>query len=126
MGLPERIKQVRKHADLTQEKFAEAINLKQNTIATYEMGKVAPSDRTLSDICDKFGVNEAWLRNGDGEPFKPVPRDAEISAFVGKALANESKPFQKQLLHVLSRLSGEQWELLADIAEKLLEEQKKD
>ena len=125
MGLPERIKQVRSHAKLTQEQFADKLNLKQNTIATYEIGKVVPSDRTLNDICDKFGVKKTWLRTGEGEPFQPITRYSEISDFVGKALANELPSFQRQLLHVLSQLSDEQWDLLADIAEKLLEEQKK-
>ena len=110
---------------MTQTEIAEKLGLSQNYIWMIEKGERKPSDRTINDICREFGVNKTWLRTGEGEPFQPITRYSEISDFVGKALANELPSFQRQLLHVLSQLSDEQWDLLADIAEKLLEEQKK-
>lgn len=121
----DRIKYIRTERGMTQTEIAEKLGLSQNYIWMIEKGERSPSDRTINDICREFGVNETWLRTGEGEPFKEPPREEEISAFIGRALADEAPQFQKQLLHVLSRLSGEQWELLADIAEKLYEEQKK-
>ena len=65
----ERIKKIRKEVGLTQQEFAEAIKVKRNTVATYEMGRSIPSDAAISLICREFDVNEEWLRTGEGEMF---------------------------------------------------------
>lgn len=75
MTLAERIKKLRKDVDLTQQKFADRLGMKQNTVATYEMGRTNPSDAVIKSICREFNVSEAWLRTGDGDPFLPPPRD---------------------------------------------------
>lgn len=73
-----RIKQIRKSENLTQKAFADRLGLKQNTIATYEMGRTEPSDRTIADICREFNVSEVWLRTGEGEMHIELPEDAEF------------------------------------------------
>lgn len=118
----ERIKVLRKAKGLTQQKFADALGLKQNTVATYEMGKTAPSDRTIIDICEKFNVNEDWLRTGKGEMFTPVNRDKEIEAFMDTVMKSESADFRRRLVSVLSKLDPAQWKLLEDMALKLAAE----
>lgn len=65
----ERLKELRKALHLTQKAFAEKIGAKQNTVATYEMGRNNPSDPVIHSICIAFGVNENWLRNGVGDMF---------------------------------------------------------
>lgn len=65
----ERLKQLRKTLDLTQRAFAERIGTKQNTVATYEMGRNNPSDPVIYSICREFNVNEDWLRYGTGSMF---------------------------------------------------------
>lgn len=64
-----RLKQLRKALDLTQRVFAERIGTKQNTVATYEMGRNNPSEPIIHSICREFNVNEKWLRYGIGEMF---------------------------------------------------------
>ena len=39
----ERIKQIRKLSNLTQQEFADKIKVKRNTVATYEMGRSIPT-----------------------------------------------------------------------------------
>lgn len=68
-----RIKFLRKNSGLTQEKFAERIGLKQNSIALIESGKRNISDQTILSICREFGVREEWLRTGKGEMYAPAP-----------------------------------------------------
>ena len=65
----ERLKKLRKSLDLTQKTFAERIGTKQNTVATYEMGRNIPSDPVIFSICREFNVNEEWLRTGSGTMF---------------------------------------------------------
>jgi DNA-binding XRE family transcriptional regulator len=67
--LKDRIKQIRKEAGLTQEKFAERLGLKRQTIATYETGRSEPMDTIIFSICREFNINENWLRYGT-EPMK--------------------------------------------------------
>ena len=67
--LKDRIKQIRKEAGLTQEKFAERLGLKRQTIATYETGRSEPMDTIIFSICLEFNINENWLRYGT-EPMK--------------------------------------------------------
>lgn len=69
----ERIKEVRKALNMTQQVFASKIGLKQNSVAVIEMGKNAASDQTIFAICREFRVSEEWLRNGTGEMFIPAP-----------------------------------------------------
>lgn len=68
----ERIKQLRKALGMTQEKFADRIGLKRNSVALIELGRDT-SDQTIFAICREFRVNEEWLRTGAGEMFVPTP-----------------------------------------------------
>lgn len=79
----ERIRKLRRILDLTQEKFAERIGIKRNTVATYESGRNEPVDSVVALICREFHVNEEWLRNGIGEMFTQDSED-EIQALTEK------------------------------------------
>ena len=68
-----RIRELRKMLGISQSEFADTLNLKQNSISLIEIGKRNPSDRTISDICQKFNVSEEWLRNGTGNVFIKTP-----------------------------------------------------
>lgn len=120
--MKDRIKKIRKELDLTQQKFAEKIGVKQNTVAQYEMGRNIPIDSVISLICREFNVNEHWLRDGTGEMFIEWTRDEQIASFIGGIQMNDDNSFKKRLISVLANLKEEQWELLAEIAEKLANE----
>lgn len=83
-----------------------------------------PSDRTISDICHEFNVNERWLRTGEGEMFVKLSRSQEISAFMGDILSGEPD-FRARLITALSRLTPEQWKQLEGIADTLITEMQK-
>lgn len=65
-----RIHAVRAQADLTMAEFAKRIGMTTSSISLFESGKATPSDRTVLSICREFGVNEHWLRTGEGEMFE--------------------------------------------------------
>lgn len=71
-----RIKQIRKALDLTQQKMADSLGVQRNTIAMYEMGRTTPSDAIVRSICREFNVNQEWLDSGTGEMFKASPSEA--------------------------------------------------
>lgn len=106
----ERIKELRKELSLTQQEFADRLSLKRNTIATYEMGKAVPSERTINDICEKYNVNEEWLRDGTGEMF----RAEEENSIIAKAtmLLGEKDPLFEAFIDTYSKLTPKNRELL--------------
>ena len=57
----ERIKAIRKAAELTQSEFGDKIGVKGNTVTGYESGLRSPSDAVIKSICREFNVNEVWL-----------------------------------------------------------------
>lgn len=119
----ERIAEVRRDSGLTQEEFGSRIGgLSRNYIWMIEKGDRTPSDRTISDICREFGVNETWLRTGEGPMFKPRSRNEELFEFLNTAV--EEDGIKARLLTVMARLTDDQWELLADMARKLAQEAK--
>lgn len=85
-----RIKKIRKENRMTQDEFAAELFLTRNYISLIENGDRAPSDRTISDICQKFSVNEEWLRHGTGDPHIPVPD--EFAAYVEDLLSDDDNP----------------------------------
>lgn len=124
INMKDRIKALRKTLGLTQQKFADRLGVKQNTIAQYESGRNQPVDSVLSLIIRTFNVNETWLRTGEGGMFNEISRDEQIAAFLGDVLRSESDDFRRGFLSVLSRTSADEWKALASFAEKLVEERK--
>lgn len=121
----ERVKEVRKARGCTQQKFADELGLKQNTIATYEMNKTTPSDRTISDICQKFRINEKWLRTGEGSmEIEDTQRD-KLNRFFANVLA--SAPDERSaFVAALDDLPDEFWPLVAELARKYADNLKKE
>lgn len=118
----ERLKKLRKALDLTQQKFADKIGMKQNTIAQYEMGRTNPSDAIIFSICREFNVNEEWLRTGQGDMFMKQSRNEQMAKLTKRLLNEEEDSFKNRLIGVLANLTEEQWQVLADISEELINE----
>lgn len=71
--MKDRIKRIRKEIDLTQCEFAKRIGTTANVLTNYETGRRNPSASVINNICKTFGVNEEWLRTGEGEMFLKTP-----------------------------------------------------
>ena len=114
-----RISDVRKAKGINQVKFAEELNLSRNFISLVETGAREPSDRTIKDICLKFGVNETWLRTGEGEMFLPMDKEKELAKLSVELLTEKSDSFKSRFISLLARMSDEEWTLLENMVEKL-------
>ncbi len=125
----ERIKLLRKALELNQTDFGARIGVKQGTVAAYESGARVPLDSVIVSICREFGVSESWLRSGEGEMFLQLSREEEITKFCMSIIRDPDSEFQRQFVSVLARLEPPQWQLISDMADKLLAQcdaQKKD
>lgn len=74
-----RIRDARKASGKTQKDFAAGLGMSENFIWQIEKGQREPSDRTVSDICRVYGVNEIWLRTGVGEMKLPLSQNEQLA-----------------------------------------------
>lgn len=113
----ERLKKLRKTLDLTQQKFADRIGVKQNTIAQYEMGRNIPIDSVVSLICREFNVNEAWLREGTGEMFALIEKETKYHSMVDRIMKGEHEHV-KNVFKAFTTFDESDWDALDRMIEK--------
>ncbi|MDE5802153.1 MAG: helix-turn-helix transcriptional regulator [Lachnospiraceae bacterium] len=120
--MKERIKDLRNSLKMTQQKFADRLGLKRQTIAAYEIGNIVPSDSTLLLICKEFNVNEKWLRSGTGEMFKTIPAEDETAAIVSNLLEEENAFYDiiKSIMKTFDQLDPTSQDALISFSEQLL------
>lgn len=70
MTIGERIKVLRKKKNLSMEDFGSVIGMGKSAVSRIENGVNGTTDQTIRSICREFGVNEHWLRTGEGEMFE--------------------------------------------------------
>lgn len=119
MTIAERITQLVVELGGNMSTFARRINVTPAYIS--KLGKnpdAVPSDRTISDICREFGINEEWLRTGSGEKYAPKDRETEIADAVAK-IYKANDPFITELIKILANTSEEDWDVMKSIAIKL-------
>lgn len=122
----ERFRLLRETKGLSQEDFASGIHRTRSEIKNIEYGKTTPKEEVIQSVCAAYGVNESWLRTGEGEIFKPVSKDAELAAFLGDIMHGETADFRRRLVAALARFGPEEWELLERMVNHLAEEIKKE
>lgn len=98
--MPDRIKAIREAKHLTQQEFAERLGMKRHSVANYEIGRSTPLDPILWSICREFGVNEAWLRSGQGEMFAKPDDDERYSLALGKLSVTENEIARNMLMTI--------------------------
>lgn len=125
LEIKDRVKAIRKYYNLTQQDLADKLGIKRSTIATYESGRNQPIDAVITLICREFSVNEEWLRNGTGEMLMELDRKDRIMLLAKQLMRNESEEFVDRFSTALSKLDSDGWELLADIAESIVNRNKK-
>lgn len=117
-----RIIMVRKEKNLTQEQFANNLGMSRSFINQVETGKRNISDRTISDICSTFNVNEVWLRTGVGEMFRQNTRKESITDFIGQVMHSEPDDIRRRIIDIMSRMTVEDWEFINKRLRELVEE----
>ena len=114
-----RVKEVRKDQGLSQEEFAKRLNISRGQVACYETGRRDLSNRTISDICEKFKVNEEWLRFGIGEIYKPEPEVNEIDVLMGMFNPEEDE-FKIKIITAMLKLDDNGWNAIKSLTEEIL------
>lgn len=122
ISIGERIKTLRTQLGLNQTDFGASIGLAQTSVAAYEVGRRMPLEAVILNICRQYNVSEKWLRTGEGAMQAPQGRQEEIAAFVGKTLTAPDN-IRFKVLSILSRMTADDWDRLAELAEELYKNQ---
>lgn len=111
-----RIKEIRKTKKLSQEAFGEKLGITKSSVSLLESGKNNPSEQTIMLICKEFGVNEVWLRTGEGgdeNMFTQISEDDRYSLNLGKLSVTENE-FIKNGVNFLAETDPEKLKVLEE------------
>ncbi|MDO5433355.1 helix-turn-helix domain-containing protein [Eubacterium sp.] len=87
MEINERIRLIRKHNKMSMRAFGEALGVSGDVIGNIEYDRLKKPEQKepiYMLICEKFGVNEKWLRTGEGDMFVSLSEEDELGAYLGK------------------------------------------
>lgn len=112
----QRILKIRKDAKLNQADFAKRLNLTKNYISLIETGNRTPSDRTISDICREFNINEDWLRYGT-EPMR-ISKKGKLAIYLSE-IASGNDDLIQDLIEVYMELDKTSKDALRKIADDM-------
>ena len=65
-SIANRLSKALQRLGIKQKELADRLRVTPGAISGFCTGKFAPSDRTITDICEATGINEEWLRTGRG------------------------------------------------------------
>ena len=122
MTIGERILQIRKENELTQDDFARKIKLSKNFVWMLEKGERVPSDRTISDICREFNISEEWLKTGNGDMcIIPIEEEALI---ISELIEKDSPVYDlvKSIIKIYKDLDVKSQEVLEQFCVYLADE----
>lgn len=117
-----RIADIIRESGLSKTAFSRRVGLSQPFVSQLSNGAAVPSDRTILDICREFNVSERWLRTGEGEMFVQLSREEEITKFAMEIIRDPDSEFQRQAISILAKLTPEQWKLMEQMADQLLQQ----
>ena len=121
MNICERVKYVRKDIlHITQESFGKTLGLTRANIANIEASRIAVTERVILSICKEYGINEIWLRTGEGDPILPRTRSQIIMDFTADLIKDDDETFRRRLVEALAALDIDDWKALEKIANKLI------
>ena len=128
VGLNNRIKELRKAVNLTQDEFGKRLGISNTAISKIEKGENNVSEQNIISICREFNVNENWLRTGEGGDdnmfVKVTPYEKAYNRF-GYIMENSSpskKATLSLLLELLYTVPDDKWEVIMKQFEEIKKE----
>ena len=115
----DRILEVINKSGLTKAKVAERLNVSAAFVTKLCNGTSKPSDRTISDICREFRVNETWLRTGEGKMRIDSSQRDQLEQFFKDVLAS-APDARSDWLAAMAKLPPEFWGMLTDCAREIV------
>ena len=121
MDINNRLKLLREKLNLTTRAFGAAINLSGGSITNMEKGTRNLTDRTISDICRVFDVNEDWLRYGSEPMFRPKKTiDNDLAERIADLIQTDDD-LTKAFIVELLKLAPDEREIVKRMLENIKE-----
>lgn len=111
--LKERLKEIRKMKQLTQDEFGKKIGISNTAVSKIERGENNLSEQNIISICREFDVNEQWLRTGEGDIFLEIPRE-DIFIEAAVSLSKENDKFAMEAVVKYWQLDESEKKILKD------------
>lgn len=94
--LPERLKELRQDAKLTQKELAKAINTSQQNIGFYEKGVRKPKHETLSKLATFFDVSTDYLLGNTNQKNTADIDEEALEESLRKSIGYNGQPPTEQ------------------------------
>lgn len=117
-----RLTQVREYFKMNQRDFAKRMGISQPGLAMFEKGDRELKDIHIMRIRDEFGVNEVWLRTGEGgneNMFNKISRADRFSINLGKLSITENE-YVENAVNYIAETDPEKLKVVVEAMRKIL------
>lgn len=118
-----RIEKARKTLSMTRAAFGAQMGVSGDVINNLERGRVEAKEHMVMLICQTYGVNEEWLRTGEGEMFLSDEEETDLAKLTLDILTGAPNPFKIKLLKLLAEMTDAEWAVVENLAERLVKKE---
>lgn len=118
----ERVKAVRNKKEMNMEQFGKRLGVQKSAISKIENGTRGLTNQMFTSICREFGVNEVWLRTGEGgdeNMFTEVSDDDRFSLNLGKLSKSENE-IARNMLNAIAEADPEKLKIIENFMKACL------
>lgn len=115
-----RIKVVRNAYGLTLEKFGNRLGVSKAAISRIERGDRSVTEQMVKSICREFGINEEWLRTGNGPMRIEYSNEERYSINVAKLQRTDDETLMRWV-NAIAETNPEALKEIESFMKKLLE-----
>lgn len=111
MEMHERVRQIRKENNLSQDEFAKRLGVTRSVISNIELDLLAKPEQKMplvKLIAKEFGVREEWLLFGEGE--KEMKQKGDLAKLLVDIKTGKNQ-FAAAYVDFLASLTDEEWEI---------------
>lgn len=121
----ERLRQIRKHYNLSMREFASRLGMSSGAISMLENGQRNMSNQFINSVCAVFSeISEQWFRTGEGDMLKPLDREQEVAKLAKRILKADYDDVYANLVRNLAQLNESDLETLDKVVSSLVKGKK--
>ena len=91
----DRFREILKDSGLSQEKFGEPLGMTRSEVKNIVYDATVVKDSKIPLICEKYGINEEWLRTGSGKKQKSHTIGDQLEKLAAESAHNNVEAVRK-------------------------------